>query len=396
MKKTLFISNIAYPLGNVTSKRIHFLCKGLVENGVDLNLLLIKPTECKKNINNKNYRGVNDNVKYSYAISSTVRHENKLLAKIIDYYCHIKVLKLIFINKEKYDSVIINGPFYDFRIFYVFLLSLKKVKIHLEVNELSFVSNKEGLFKNLKIWIWHKFLFPLFDGFIAITDSLKEELNKYKSKKSKVIVVPIIGEKICNTLINQTNSPLNSPYIFHAGSLSEVKDGILGIIKAFAKYKREVKSDLKYVFTGNINNAVKKNEISQLLKDNDLENEVLFVGFLTEKHLIEYLKHAKMAIINKYTTKQNEYCFATKIIDYINYEIPIILTNIHSHKLYFKDGFNAFIVEPNKYEYFPQKISFIIKNEETIKDVTRNAKKLLDKEFNYLFQTKRIINFFVD
>ena len=65
-----------------------------------------------------------------------------------------------------------------------------------------------------------------------------------------------------------------------------------------------------------------------------------------------------MVIYNKYDTQQNSYCFSTKLSEYLSFSRPVITTTIGEANNYFKDGVNAFIVEPHKPELIADKIVY--------------------------------------
>lgn len=99
-----------------------------------------------------------------------------------------------------------------------------------------------------------------------------------------------------------------------------------------------------------------------------------------------------MMIYNKYDTQQNRYCFSTKLSEYLSFSRPVITTTIGEANNYLKDGVNAFIVEPHKPELIADKIVYAFSHPEEAEKMGKEGYKLTKKEFNCVYQAKRIID----
>ena len=158
----------------------------------------------------------------------------------------------------------------------------KKVKFVRDLCELPYGTSKET---NSKVK-WRNYTltrqFPKCDGFIAISDSL-----------------------------------VDIPYIFHSGTLTEQKDGILGMIEAFGMALQKLSMPIMFISTGNKESSPHREAINELIEKYHLEKKLVFTGYLSETELKEYLSKASLVIINKYETQQNKYCFSTKLAEYM-------------------------------------------------------------------------------
>jgi glycosyltransferase involved in cell wall biosynthesis len=277
--------------------------------------------------------------------------------------------------------VVIGGATFDFRVLIPFLAILIKKNTFLEINEYPFVTRKENLWKTLLLLFFFRVVVPAYKGFIVISEALEIEINKYRNKDSRIIRIPILSE-----LLNCTKSfslpPDPVPYILHAGSLIEQKDGILGSLKAFAKTRRRLGYEIHYILSGDLNTSPNRNEIEKILRDEDLVNSVVFTGYLDKMKLADYYSHASLAVINKSVNKQNEYCFATKISEYITYGIPLVLTPVGEVKNYFIDGYNALFVQPDNVEQISDALVCLLNDREKAGFLANNAMLLLETELN--------------
>lgn len=228
--------------------------------------------------------------------------------------------------------------------------------------------------------------------FFVISENLKKLTLNYKSKKSKILKVPILTIPRNNINI-QTSRPVTENYIFHAGSLFENKDGISDVFKAFAMSKPTLKTPFKFLLTGSLMASPHSSDLLRIIKEYQLSNDIIFTGYLNKIELENYLSHASLAIINKKRTKQNLFCFPTKITDYINFNIPIIMTNIGELTYYFQNNNNAYIAETNNVESLKEKIILAVNNQEKSSNIAFSAKQLTKNQFNTIFQGKNMHNF---
>ncbi|HAW08138.1 MAG TPA: hypothetical protein DCW42_03065 [Bacteroidetes bacterium] len=390
--KIQVISTSAYPKGNVTTKRVHFLCKGLVENGLNVNLLITNPTEVNWIERNSQPYGSFENVDFSYIGNQVIRKKNKIIRKIIDFYCHLLVLKQILLNKKNFDLFLIIGTSLDFRFFIPLLVKFNRKKIILEINEYLFVSKKNNLLTKIKRIIITFFHFPLFDGFIVISTKLKDFIQKYKSKKSEIIIIPIIGDFPPD---NKKQNGFQEKYITHIGSLSDSKDGILGILSAIKKSLSEIDENiLKLYITGNHHSEKDKKIVLNHIEKLGLDDSVSFLGHLNNEELNKLILNSSFVIINKPYNQQNIYCFPTKIIDYIYNRVPMIISSVGDVNRYFIDGENALIIDPDNQELLVNAINRLIQDPVLGKKLSTNALMLLEKDLNYLYNSSLLKIFF--
>lgn len=389
--KVQVLFNSSYPIGKVSTHRVHHLCKGLVDNGVDVELSIVHPTENMDNIQNQKSSGVYEGVNYQYILKNTIRKKNVIFRKLIDYYSYTLVVFQILFNLKRKDIFIIIGPSFDFRILLPIAILFNKAKILLEINEYPFVTKSENIFIKFKRNILFQLIFPLYDGFIVISTELKILLKQYKSQKVRIIKIPILGD----FSVQQENltKPFSDPYIIHSGSLYEEKDGVVGILKAYKIALDKLERPIKFVITGNIANDPSNEKVNRFIIDNRLEESIIFTGFLSKDELGHYMEGASLAIINKYDNMQNRYCFSTKLADYLKFRVPVIATAVGELQIYLKDEENAYIVKPEDTKMLAGKIIEALSDLEKTSSFAVNGLKLIEKEFNYKYQGKILKDF---
>lgn len=381
--------NNMYPNGKASSARVREYSKGFIKNGVETIVLMPQPRipYNQKKINPDN--GIDSNgVKFRNMSGKSQRSKYLPIRLLLDVYGKTMTLLWLLFNLKKDDCVILYEGSNRWFKKVISVCKIRKVKIGMELNELPFgvttetketIKNREYMLKN----IFHKF-----DFFLCISQPLCD-LAKAHSPNATVIKVPIISE---GDLEGEDFSGEKPQYIFHSGTLYEQKDGVCGMLRAFgiASSNNSCK-DIKYFLTGNLKNSPHSNELKQIIKEYNIEDKVHFLGYLDLPTLRKYQKNALMTIINKYNTQQNQYCFSTKLSEYLSFSIPVITTTVGEANFYLKDGVNAYIVEPHKPELIAEKIIHIANNIQEAKEIGKEGYKLTLKEFNCIYQTEKVI-----
>ena len=135
-------------------------------------------------------------------------------------------------------------------------------------------------------------------------------------------------------------------------------------------------------------------DLKNIIDKYHIQDKVKFLGYVDVPTLRKYQKKCFLTIINKYDTQQNKYCFSTKLAEYLSFSRPVITTTVGEANVYLKNGINAFIVPPHHPEMIAEKIVYAIGHPEEAEKIGKEGHKLIEKEFNSLYQTRRIISFF--
>lgn len=385
--------NASYPFGNATSNRVHQICKSLQANNVHVKIIITNPTESNINSINNLVKGNFEGIDYQYISKTTFRKKNLLFRKAVDYFCYLKTLCHVLFGNKKTDFIlIIGGAFFDFRLFIPILAKIINVKTILEINEYPFVNEKNSILKTIKNKVFFSSFIYQLNGFIVISNALKNLLNSNKINENKIIKVPILFDEPIENLIK--NDDFNYSYIFHSGSIfNEEKDGMLGCLKAFKKAKNILNINLKFLIATHTNSNQEFFKINQFINKNNLNDDVIFLGNLSSIELKQYYKNASLAIINKANSTQNIFGFATKISEYVAFKIPLIVTNVGEINNYFSHNFNAIFVAQNNIDELAKSIVYLIQNKDKAQILAQNAYKLTETEFNPVFQGNRMIKF---
>lgn len=385
----LFLITEKFPKGMAATNRIRTICEGLSQIGNNVNVIIPTRTETYNKIINKECKGEINGFKFEYLSNSTVKSKNYLKKITQNITSYLKLIKYIFKNKKRYDIIYIYGGSHYYWWIILFFIKLNRIKVINEMTEIPYYNPelKYAIFRNIFLY----FIYPLYNGSIVISDSLYEIATKYKSKTSKLIKIPIL---IKPTPISEIQSSTDSnPYILHTGTMSENKDGIIGIINAFSIASKKINYPIKLIITGDINDSPHKNVILDIINKNNLHDLIIFTGYLKDEEIKKLQSECSLVIINKHDTFQNRYCFSTKLAEYLNYGKTIISTDIGESMNYLKNNINAYIVKAGDPILIADKIVETFENREISSKIGFEGRKLVEKEFNYLYQSQKISHF---
>jgi glycosyltransferase involved in cell wall biosynthesis len=233
--------------------------------------------------------------------------------------------------------------------------------------------------------LYIKYVYKLFDGMIVISNKLKNYFRDKVNKNCKIVLIPVITDtEIFKTPLEpKQDGTIN---IVYAGSMCERKDGVLTLIKSFSQLIHS-KSKCRLYLVGSSSNKNNINQIKTLISNLKIENDVILTGYLKNKDYIDALGNADILVLGKPLSTESNYCFPTKLADYLSTGKPVITTNTGEIKDFIIDGFNGYLVKPGDPDEFAEKLLFIINNYDYAIKVGRRGKELAKTKFDYRANT---------
>lgn len=258
---------------------------------------------------------------------------------------------------------------------------LKGARFFMELCEFPYVGNSPAV-ATPKFRILTEKVMPECDGFIVISDALAEWVKPYCRPECRIVKIPILVDYDTFSLTDSSCSePV--PFILHAGRLYEMKDGFLGMLEAFGIMVSNTDKDVRFLFTGRLEGSRHEKEARAIMEKYRLEDKVRFLGYVTDGQLSDYLSRSAMCIINKYPNKQNQYCFSTKLGEYMAAGKAVIITRVGEATNWLTDGLDALIVEPGDARVLASAMQRVLEDEDARRRLGANARKNCRKFFDY-------------
>lgn len=220
-----------------------------------------------------------------------------------------------------------------------------------------------------------------FDYLVVVSNNLKD-FYQDKVKKAKVIYIPNVIDNMPDK-----RSELKNNNLVTVGRLEKEK-GQEDLIEIVKKVKKKIK-DVKLYLIGD--GSLKK-ELIDKVKENNLEDTIIFTGFLSKDDMEKYLIKSKLFVMTSFTES-----FGLVLIEAMSYGLPCIaFDSADGAKNLLKDDIGFLIKDRDKDKMALQIIELLNKNisensnkayEFSKKFLCDNIKqawlKLLDGSVNY-------------
>lgn len=365
----IYFALVSYSPNTAETNRLRGYWDSFEKNGVDICVVFLQQYDMKYQVSN-HYNHVH--FRYFYGFSSS-----KLLS-IVAFGYHI--IKLFF-TIHKGDTVYTYGINKTTKL----LLNKRGIRVVSEQTEHPSIPNGGRIInlssvKKIKVA-------KCLDYVVVISNSLKKLFVDEGVDTDKIVVVNMTVD------INRFNGVCkqNKPrYIAYCGSVSNSKDGVDNLIRAFSIVQRAVDDVFLYIIGKAENEQVKYN-IIELVKQLGIEKKVVFTGQIPAQKMPQILKDAEILALFRPNNIQARYGFPTKLGEYLLTENPVILTNVGDIAFFLKDGESALIAEASNVEMFADKLLWALNNPDEASKIGRRGKEVALKYFNSEIETQKLI-----
>lgn len=394
--KIHFYINTSFPYGMAAAKRRLCYAKGLINEGHIIDVVVCQKCFDLTDNDTMPQEGSYHGIKYKY-VCGKYKHAKKFkLLRGLDYFFLDYIRSFFYALKNIHRGEVVYIYFYPIflQILIVLAAKIKKAKLVKETCEHpSALGNVNSKWHKFCKWFEYNCIMPYYDGFIAISLDLSKFVNKYKSKKAKCIIIPILVEdQYKNKDMTHLKNEYAVPYIIHTGTMLEQKDGISMILRAYARVRRELKFQCRLVFTGP--HATTECKYLPMIKELGIENDVDLLGLVSMERVAVLQYFAAMTIIYKKDNLQTRNCFPTKLGEMLICGVPVITTTVGDANLYLKDGKSAIIIQPDNLDVLVEKIQYILEHPLEARKIGAEGKKVAEEDFNPIFQGKRLSDFY--
>jgi len=376
--KVVALSTSGYPIGpSPMVGRLHCYMKALKESGNDVRVIVTTSDSDSSD-------GVFDDIKYTKVI----------IPKVTGH----------FFKRKKWRNVrnnILETYLRDCDVFYTSedtieslnsLIDLTKkmgCKIVIELNEYPYCIPgrfDSRLVFRMKQWVYLNKTLPKVDGVIAISHALYDlAIGRVKDEK-KVIRIPILSK---TDFVARKAEKADTPYMLHISpSLSEQKDGIKTVFKAFAEANRQMDGKFNFILTSKVAKPSLRKWVDSFIRDNNLSDNVIFTGLVSNEKVDELLDGCSLAVLNKPSNIQNDYNFPTKLTNLLPRAIPVIISDTGEIPYFFEDGRNAFVFHADDEHQLAHRMVYVLKHPAEAEKIGEEGRQLAIKHFYYKNQVE--------
>lgn len=368
MNKFYIVCNSYHPNTAYTNRVFSFL-RGFSELGVDTEVVFLAPDTDRSTVQ---VQFPHINYKYMW---ETMPFSNRIINKLAEECNGWKFSRML----KPGDVVFLT----NFGNIFFRVIRKKGVKVIHEKTEHPDVYSFKGF--NLARY---KREVPKVDGLFVISTALRDYFASLGVDKTKIEIVNMTVD--CNRFAGLIKQPTEK-YIAYCGTASNNKDGVDELIKAFS-IVHQTHPEVKLYIIGK---TPDKDDVSgnlKLIKDLGLQDVIVFTGIVSSSNMPQMLKNATILALDRPDSLQAKCGFPTKLGEYLLTENPVVVTKVGDIPLFLQDGQSALLAEERNPEEFASKLIWVLEHPSEAAEIGKKGAKIALSEFNYLNETKKILN----
>jgi len=228
------------------------------------------------------------------------------------------------------------------------------------------------------------------DCLAVMTNTLINHYKQFAKPDAKFLHLPMTVDCSRFENIDTTNIPYKQPYIAYTGSMSNMKDGVDILIKAFTKIAGKY-PDYILCLAGYYNSDVEGQK--SYVAEHKMQERIVFLGSIATTDVPAFLCGASVLAIPRPDSHQAQGGFPTKLGEYLATGNPACVTRVGEIPDYLEDNVSAFMAIPGDVDSFADALDRALRDSENAKRVGLNGRKVAEENFDAKIQAKRLADF---
>lgn len=225
-------------------------------------------------------------------------------------------------------------------------------------------------------------------GMFVISSPLKRFFVENGIREDKIHIINMTVDS--NRFIDIEKRPDTEKYIAYCGTVSNNKDGVDDLIKAFALVSQK-HDDIKLYIIGKVPSHNEERENIKLVNSLGITDKVVFTGVVTSEAMPQLLKNAIALALARPDSLQAQCGFPTKLGEYLLSGNPVVVTSVGDIPLFLKNEENAMIVEQRNVVEFAEKLCWVLEHPNEAQIIGEKGKKVALESFNAEIETRKLI-----
>jgi glycosyltransferase involved in cell wall biosynthesis len=377
----VFVGKTAFPVSTASSNRILSIGKGMVHVGASVSVYCFGVTKFSSKANPIAQKGKIDNICWNFTslrvTATSFRLINGLFLFVGQILGYFQIL-IKYYNKRPNFFTSQSGLGYIFPLWV--LAKVCRGKINFFRSEYPIVKLKNNSLSKVYELLLYPITFKLFDGMFLMTIALHKYFSPWKNEKAFVKIAPLTID--VSLFSKHYDSPFNFDYIAYSGSLSNEKDGIDILIKAFGIIEKQF-PNLRLVIIGGAKNEDDNQKLLDIVEEFvSLPEKVIFTGLIKTSILPKYLTNASILALARPNSLQAQGGFPSKVGEYLATGNPVVVTDTGEIVNYLENKVNALIAVPGDVDDFVSKLLWALKNKQKANLIGEKGQKVAIDQFN--------------
>lgn len=392
--KIVIVGVFGFPHGSAPAARVYAYAKGLIENGVSVQVICFQALERpERGIMNTEARGVYDGVPFEYACGTTIRPSSFWERRWLEIKGGWGFWRLVSRGHpfERPDAIILFSNDLMWITLTVIISRLIGAQCIQEKSEFPFVYAKQTWWLRLYAAVYTRTIYRLFNGIIAISTYLEEYFSKRIRKQARILRIPILvdPEQIKpEEFVPLVRGRQRIVYVGNLGHPGEVSSLIDAFSRVAGKYPEW---DLQII--GDAPGTDILARMRKMAADLSLSGRVEFTGMVNRDEIPAYLGRAGILALLRSSGIFSKAGFPTKLGEYLATGKPVVVTRTGDIPLYLEDRISAYLVPPDDSGAFAQKLDEVLADYDQALQVGRKGREVAVEEFDYRSNCQKIAKF---
>lgn len=358
---------------------------GLKKENVLFYLFILGSSDFNSNHINTKISGYSNGIWFRYLGNSLQRPNQLIIRNFRKIFASLHACWVLMIKGKKFDAIHIYHPS-KIAYFPIYLYAkIARIPLVVEITELEH-SRVPSNWKESVVQFFskfHDFVVPYFATHLIVISNKLLEYYEKRVGKNKVTLIPIVVDLHRFGHIHMNGH--NHRRIGYLGSFGR-KDGVEGIIKAFAEANRE-NQGLKLRLIGY---NPRKKHFDRVLKESGLNGEVEHTGQVKYDEIPHLLSDCDLLVVNRTNEPYSHFGFPTKLGEYLATGIPTISSRVGDVESYLTNLENSILIDPDNITDLRQAILHRYQGNFDYHTLGEKGRETCTAHFDYKKHTSRL------
>lgn len=396
MQKFIIVGDtIGLPIGYASSTRTQFISSAITEAGLEVDILLIKPSESTDEVKNTQIKFTLGEATVWYTSGTTTLSRNWLTRRYHSFVGLLNACKHIYTNKHITQSIIIYSRNIEIIIIVGIVAKICGVTSALELCEWPTTQPAVNFISRLKKKLFCRHSLKFVDGAIYISQFILSKITEFEKKNNKTIAtfhLPILCDPV--EFISEVNPNVSNKMILYCGNLSyrALLDRTLKIMSK--TIQKNILVNITVV--GSSDNKEDLLHLKKTIQHYNLLNNVIIKGYVSRQELIELYSSAFAFLLPLEDVELSTARFPTKLAEYLLSGRPVIAPDTGEISFFLKNNVNFISPKENNETAFANCLTHLLSNPDLADKVGSEGKKIAINSFDYRRYTQLLSKWLID
>lgn len=184
--------------------------------------------------------------------------------------------------------------------------------------------------------------------------------------------------------------PGKEKYIAYCGTVTNNKDGVDDLLRAFA-ITHKTHPNVKLYIIGATPDKEDRAGNMRLIEELGIKDAVVFTGVVAAADMPQLLKNATVMALDRPDSLQAQNGFPTKLGEYLLTGNPVVVTKVGDIPHFLNDGETALLSDDRNAEAFSKKLNWALEHTDEAKVIGERGKDVAMRQFDCMKEGRKII-----